>query len=240
MFIYTHDKIKIHTPFCANIYRPPQTVHGHDYFEVAFCTKNKCIQVINGVSVDFSCGVCTIIRPSDMHWFKNIPKCALGDYQHKDVYIPISKMKKLCDSISPSLYVDIVNEKQPITFNLPASLLTFINKQADLLILSNTELQQMNDTIHSALIITILSQWIEERYYSESHQEIPEWLKKLLVLLSSLEYMTLPISQIAQNIGYTKEHLSREFHKHMHITLNKYIMQKNGICSYDHRHSERY
>ncbi len=212
-------------PYCANVHCPPKNTHSHEYFEIAFAVKNTCTAVINEKEYPFSYGTCILVRPTDSHSYKNIPRCKLGDYMHNDVYVTTEKMKKVCDFLSPSLYDEIQNEPEPIVFNLSSSLIKAVLQQFAFL-QSNKNAGEIIDTTHSTIITLLLSRYTEEKFLYLSNEHLPEWITKLCSKLSSPDYMLLSITEISTDVGYTPEYLSREFHKFMGITLRKYIIQK--------------
>lgn len=225
--VYQKDKSLFLTknPFLANIYRPPICEHSHDYFEFSFCIKNKCKCVVNGKEFEFSHGTCALARPTDVHAYKNIPKCKFGDYQHADIYVKADKMESICNLLSKTLFSDILSADKPIVFSLSSSLMKTVIQQINL-ILSTKNTSPICDTVHTTIVTLLLSRYCEENYFFSSNSKRPEWLSKLIVKLSSLDYMLLSVPKIAADVGYSPEYLSREFHRHMKITLRKYIIQK--------------
>lgn len=225
-FFFQKDKNSFLTqnPYLANIYRPPTYLHSHDYYEISFCIKNGCNCVINDKTYSFSHGTCTLIRPTDTHAYKNIPKCKFGEYQHADVYVTVDKMKKICDFLSATLFEELNSEEQPIVFSLPSSQIKTIIQQMNLLLSANNT--PICDSIHTVIVTILLARYMEEAFFYSSKDSQPEWIKNLLIKLSSLDYMLLTVPQIATDIGYSPEYLSREFHKYTGITLKKYIIQK--------------
>lgn len=231
MLKYNYDMLKKYhflnnLRFCANIYRPPVGEHTHDYFEIEFPIKSSCVNVINGQEIDFSVGTCCMLRPADKHFFKKIPKCAFGEYVHKDVYVSANKMHRLCNAITPDLYDKIISDDKPISFHLPSSALRLLIRQTNLVQSLDEEQSNECEALHSTLVTTLLSCYIENNLYPSADSQMPNWIKSLLSKLSSVDYMVKPIKEIANEIGYAPEHVSREFHKHMGISLNKYVTKK--------------
>lgn len=231
MIKYNYDMLKKyrflnHLCFCASIYRPPVNEHTHDYFEIEFPIKNSCVNVINGQEINFAVGTCCILRPADKHFFKKVPKCAFGEYVHKDVYVPASKMQRLCDAISPDLYEKIISEDKPVAFSLSSSALRLLIRQTNLVQSLDEEKSNDCDALHSTLVTILLSCYIENNLYSPRNSQMPDWIKSLLSKLSSVDYMVKPLKDIAKEIGYAPEHVSREFSKYMGVSLNKYVTKK--------------
>lgn len=231
MIKYQYDKLKDfsflnYLRLCANIYRPPNGKHGHDYFEIEFPVKNSCVNVINGREIEFSVGVCCLLRPSDTHFFKKIPKCPFGEYVHKDVYVSVEKMQRICNAISPDLYDKIISAEKPISFKIPSSALRLLIRQSNLVQSLDREKANEAEALHSTLVTTILSCYMEDNLYPSNNTQMPDWLKNILKKLSSIEYMIMPIKDLAKEVGYAPEHVSREFHKYMGVSINKYVTKK--------------
>lgn len=226
-FIYQKDisSFLMKNPFAAYIYDPPTTEHSHDYFEFSFGVKNKCKCEINGVKFDFAYGTCTIVRPTDKHTYKNLPKCKFGEYQHADIYVDKDKMKSICDVLSENTYDKIISSPSPIVFSLPSSTMQTITNQMDLF-LSLDKTSELCNVIHTSIATLLISKYCEESFFFSAGSKQPEWINRLTLKLASPDYMLLPVSKIAKDLGYSPEYISREFHKYMKTTLNKYIIRK--------------
>ena len=78
-------------------------------------------------------------------------------------------------------------------------------------------------SIFSSVVTSILCEY-ENSLNSTS--QLPEWITDILTRLDSIEYLSIPISQLAKKIGYTPVHLSREFKKYLGETLISFRNKK--------------
>lgn len=226
MLKYIFSEIKTQSPFSAIIYRPPAAVHTHDYFEFAFPVKGSCVNVINKRKYIFGQTVCAILRPGDFHCFKNVNIKKFGDYRHLDIYVTVEKMKKICDFLSFGLFNKINDRKEPLIFNLPLNIQNAAAKKAEIIIDKQLNTPEEAEPQHTALITMLLSCLLETGGFVEKQSAIPEWINTLIQKTASLEYCLKTASEIAKDIGYAPEHVSREFHKYTGMTLKDFLTRK--------------
>lgn len=217
---YGKNILQLHK-FIRPIYNPPLHKHSHSFFEISYVLHGTCENVINKNPTLFKRGVCTILRPSDNHFFRNIKKGENG-YQHIDIYIDIEKFKQLCDCLSPTLYETLISDDTPIIYHISHNFLDAINNRVNLLITQKADLQTL-EAFHSTLIVDMLSAYLEEQQINKN--DYPSWIKKILLDLNSIETMSMSINELARKYGYSPDHLSREFKRHTGIKLSDYIMQ---------------
>lgn len=220
------------TPYAQTCIKPPRFLHKHAFFEISFVVKGSCINVINGKKVHFSRNSCVILSPNDEHYFdyaldeknKNFTNAfvlQLKNYLHADVYVSVEKMKEICDMMANDLYAQLTDSSKIHIFNLPDDFLAFYTQK-----IYNFSFPKNNfsESSHTSIVCAILAEYLES--LDSTKQNRPEWLKKLLVMLNDVKYLTMSEQQIAQEIGYSTAHFSREFKKHMQMPYIKFLIKK--------------
>lgn len=210
--------------FTASSFYPPTYRHSHLFFEFSFGMRGKATNVINDIPFEFKRGVCTILRPSDNHYFTDGPSKTTKDYEHKDFYAYPDDFKALCDGINKNLYDKIVNQKEPIVFPISDETTQFCIRKAMYvpeLMYSDPDKCQV---IFASAILAILSQYIEHSVSIDKSK--PAWLEDLLPKLNAIEYLNMSVTDIAKDTGYSAEHFSREFKKYMGVTFINYLTKK--------------
>ena len=203
----------------------PTFRHSHNFFEMSFGVNGIATNVINDIPYAFSRGRCTIIRPTDNHYFKEDrrKKSPIG-YEHKDIYVKHEHFKEICDVIHKDLYDRIMNYDKPIVFDIDGEFYNYIYGQS--LFLSEL-MSQKNDfftAVHASAVSAILNQWIKTEIASESFR--PQWLNNLLPFFNSADFLSKTVTEIAAETGYTLPYFSSEFRKYMGISAVAYLIKK--------------
>ena len=203
------------------IHRPPTAPHSHSFFEISYVKKGYRENIINGKLFPFQRGSCCILRPQDTHYFRE-KKNDSNSYEHIDIYVSQEKFEWLCNTLSPSLFTNLLKRTTPLMFYISNELISTMNNRINLLI-AQKHAKELLDTFHSSLIVEILTMYLE---YIEINESIyPSWLQKMLLELNSIEFMSMNINQLAKHYGYSTDHLSKEFRKYIGIKLSDYITQ---------------
>ena len=140
--LYGQNILQLHK-FVRPIYNPPSHKHTHSFFEISYVLYGSCENVINKNPIVFKRGVCTLLRPTDNHFFRNIKKNEYG-YQHVDIYIDIEQFKLICECLSPTLYENLLSENIPITYHISNNLIESISTRVNLLITQNADIQVLD------------------------------------------------------------------------------------------------
>ena len=218
MFMYS-DAI------AQEIYVPAAPLHRHDNFEIAYVLKGTSTNVINGEAFPLDATACHIVRPSDVHRFMNAPSRPNPEhYKHIDIYVSTEKFQKICNSISPTFYNEIIRSENPIVFHISDSLKQTVTSKINALIFQTAEPDVLNIFLHFT-VSTLLSAYFEETHYKRI-SNYPQWLNELMQKLQSIDFLSLSISELATHFNYSASHLSREFKKHVGVKLIDYIQNE--------------
>lgn len=138
----------------APIYEPPLITHNHTFFEFSFIRRGHCTNVINNIRYPIARGICTLLRPSDCHFFDDVMPTNPKKYEHIDVYVFQDPFKSCCDVIDSHLYDDILQSEKPIVFNVSNALLESLDNKIDYLI--NNQSSELAYNFHKIIIVSLL------------------------------------------------------------------------------------
>lgn len=206
----------------APIYEPPLITHNHTFFEFSFIRRGHCTNVINNIRYPIARGICTLLRPSDCHFFDDVMPTNPKKYEHIDVYVFQDPFKSCCDLIDPQLYNDILQSEKPIVFNVSNALLESLDNKIDYLI--NNQSSELAYNFHKIIIVSLLGTYLEEK--GLINHNYPQWLNDLIADLNTIDAISSNIAALAEKYGYCPEHLSREFKKYTGEKLIDYITRQ--------------
>lgn len=209
------------TPYISSSFTPPRHLHSHEFFELTFCVSGKSINTINGAPFPFQNGKCVILKPGDVH---SLTEYDPRVYEHIDLYATTEVFKKLCDTLNPDLYNEIVNTKEPICFSMANETFAFLFNQSLLLKEMIANKNKFFETLFSSMIYAILSEWIKHKVYDKKY--IPVWLSDLLPKFNDVNFVQKNVSQIASECGFSLPYFSTQFKKYLGVSAIEYLTKK--------------
>lgn len=222
----------IRNNYVASCFAPPYFTHSHEFFELSFGLHGKMTNVINDTPFSFGRGVCAIIRPTDMHYFKfptDNTSYNSETYEHKDIYVTHEKFKQICENIHVDLYKKIMENPDPVVFNISEDFVLYVYNQSLLLLEAMTNKNDYFTAIHTSIVTAILNQWIENNIFDKT--AYPKWLNDLFPKFNSVTFLSKSVTNIAHEVGYSLPYFSSEFKKYMGISAVKYLIKKRCLIS---------
>lgn len=210
----------------------PALRHKHDFFEFLLPILGKAENRCNGNSQVIQPGDILLIRPNDEHEVRILPTDEL--HSHRDVYVSIEKMSRICDSLSPDLYGKILSECNPIYFRVDLSILRSLENKLSLFD-PNQDNAADYESLHTCIVYEIFSYYIETTSglrVKKSEPNPPKWLREFISNLNRLDYMSQNIETLSKMTNYSRMHLYREFKKYMGKSLNKYLIEQRVNYSF--------
>ena len=215
------ENVILENPYTRlNIYSSCMLDHSHTFFEFNIVENGKCIQSINGSkNVTYSEGEINLIRPCDYHriQFANIESV------WRDIYVKEEKLKKICDSLSPTFF-DYLQKKDAILyckfsieeFNVFKNKISILSQ----LLLNPNENSTEIEIIYSNIISDILEKIVEKNLILNS--SIPEWLNETYLRMTYFDYVNLSINEIVETTNFSHGYVSNIFKKYYGTTLIAY------------------
>ena len=193
-------------------------LHNHNHWELFVIGSGKITHAINGELYDLSRGDAFLVRPQDIHCFKN-PNF---DYQQINFLIKNAYLQKFLSAYKEGLYEELLNDPSPLAFKIPENRL-----QSSIYKMLSLQTVQGNDVLshvfHTKLIFdSLLQVFFEQRYsYAEAY---PQWFKNLLNELNKPNAYQLSTDEIVKLTPYSYSRLCFLFKKHTGKTLNEYML----------------
>ena len=193
-------------------------LHNHNHWELFVILGGKITHSINGEKSELSRGDACLIRPNDLHCFKNPDE----NYQQTNFLIKSDFLKKYLSAYKSGLYEELLSAAAPLYFKIPEGLLqSGIYKLLSLQAIKPDDIS--NGVFHTKLIIDcFLQPFFEQRYaYAEKQ---PPWLKTLLGELNKPNAYKLTAYEIVKLTPYSYSRLCYLFKKSTGKTINEYML----------------
>lgn len=193
-------------------------LHNHNHWELVVIANGKICHFLNNSAFELSRGDAYLIRPNDVHCFKNPNQ----DYQQINFLIKTEYIKKYLSSYSDTLYDRLLNDTSPLGFKIPENQLqSAIYKMLSLQMVQNGGIE--NNVFHAKIIFSsLLQDFFEQKFsYTDSY---PQWLKNLFNELNKPNAYQLSSSEIVRLTPYSYSRLCYLFKKYTSKTLNEYML----------------
>ena len=208
--------------FTRLVWRTHNDFHNHKFWEICLVLKGRGKHYLLSHTYDMFAGTMGLLRPDDVHKIEPLPQTSSSDtaYAHRDIYVEEDTMKRILDAFDINLYDSLLAAEKPLFAIIPPQELTNIESMISYYSLNESRFEFM----HAVLASHVIACAIEQNNYPVKNDK-PEWINTLLANLNKIDFMTLPIREIISTIGYSQEHVCREFKKYMGTTLGKYIQR---------------
>ncbi len=213
--------------FTRIVLRTHNDFHKHKFWEICLVLGGRGRHSFGGKTYDMFPGAMWVLRPNDVHKIEPLPPSSPSSppYSHRDIYIPEETMMRILNAFGGNLYDKLLNAEKPLFSIIPPQELANLESMISYYSINDSNFEFM----HSVLVSHVMACAIEQNNYIKKNDN-PEWLNTLISNLNKIDYMVRPIHELVSDIGYTQDHICREFKKHMGTTLGKYI--KRVKCAY--------
>lgn len=202
-------------PYCRMVISKFCPEHDHIFFEFAICTKGSYTNVINGKKKEITKGNIILLRPQDRHFFKS----SVG-HTHYDVYVPESKLKSICESISPELFDNLTSAPLQLNFTVSDHDLQLIESEITA-INNTTEKNVMLEASHTCVVSKIITAWLKN-YYARK-ENYPLWISTLIQQMMAENSLSIPLNQLIDNTNFSHSYVCRQFKKYTGKTVQEYF-----------------
>lgn len=188
-------------------------MHSHEFYEFLYVVKGSCNHILNGVSSIIKKGDFIFIPLGVSHTLND----STYDFTHRDIIIKVNYFNKL---VSQYKFFD-TNKVYHI--NISA-------QDIDISEYICTYLKSDDDA--EKIIVNYLIMLIYKA--TTIHKDIEKsWLTTLIAILKSPNYFTKDINSILDTIGYSKEHIRREFKKYQGESITDYWNRQKMKYAYN-------
>ena len=203
--------------YTSNTYYESHYIHKHNFFEMFIIADGGVRHHFNETSSQLETGDLVLIKPGDVHYFKNIKT----PYHHIDLYAAPSVFKNVCDMISPTLYADFLNSNGLLVVNVDSLQKDDLVKQlANLYLIQDTGNIALINTHYYPLLFTFVSLVAQKYFINQS--ETDQAFNRFLAELNTVPYICGPLEAIVKLSNYSHGHLCKIFKERMGKTLLSY------------------
>lgn len=189
-------------------------LHNHEFWEFLIITSGSYSHTINGKTYTIKQGDSYLIRPDDLHSTTSLDNGS----SHINIVVPDHVIKKFLDIINLDLYNYLLN-KDLVHFNLNYIQIQCI-REYGIFIMGNNEESQKH-AISNLLVSKFLNYAIDKNVPIMFHK--PEWLISLLNTMEKPENLCWRVSDIVDEVHFSRTHLNRIFEKYFNCSVSDYL-----------------
>ncbi|MBQ8658787.1 MAG: helix-turn-helix domain-containing protein [Clostridia bacterium] len=193
--------------------------HDHNFFEIFYVLSGTIIHNCNGKKETLETGDIRLLRLKDKHSFirKDNAPCS-----HRDIIITEQLFKKSCDFISPSLFEEINQRREPLKSKIKQTKIVEFEKEfSKIFFMPAQKGIHTKETMANILSIELLNIFLQE--FQPQHSGLPVWLNNILPSFSAPILMREGLELILKDINYDKSYICRTFKKYIGCTMTEYL-----------------
>ena len=198
--------------------------HGHDFYEIVYCTSGKGVHIVNDKPYEFAENSICILRPGDMHYFIN----------HKDasvltICVHVTEFHNFLISYGLENFAALQcnSTEEPIFLQIPNSDVHRFRKIYETIIIR----ESLSRTPYLKIFIgNILSCIIQENHTRAS--SIPDSFRKVLLDMNKKENLKDGVSAFLRLSNLSHAQLCRLTKQYLSLTPNEYVTQLRMEIAY--------
>ena len=193
--------------------------HSHTDWEIQVVLNDKIVQFLNGTETILSAGTACLVGPNDQHalFYPNRRK---NQYQGLSFIATDAYMKRVLNSLSPTLYERFLNNPQTRIIALSNSFLEELtNTCLEIQGTSNQSTPQAEEQcniIFQSLLLRFLTP-------QPDAGSIPNELTSFIRSLNNPQLSPEEIKELQSQLPYSYSNLTRLFKKHLGCTITQYV-----------------
>ncbi len=191
--------------------------HGHDFYEIIYCTSGSGIHIVNGKPYEFGSNSICILRPGDKHYFIQ--------YESADaltICVHTKEFHNFLISYGLDDYAPLQcnSDKEPILLQIQTSDVHRFRKIYETIIIRETLARTPYLKIFMGNIFSCI---IQEKHTRAS--AIPDSFRKVLIEMNRLENIKGGVSAFLRLSNLSHAQLCRLTKKYLNLTPNEYVTQ---------------
>lgn len=195
----------------------------HDFYEISLVTEGSMEIEINHSSELIGPGKLMLIRPGDVHNRREQP----GGCSYINLAFSTKVISEMFQYLNmPDMQHTIMSLPQPPrTVLLPGESVLL---QMQLKKLNLCPINQPHVVCWELrhLVLDIMLQYFVPSFSKSTEMTCPHWINELVKQLDNPEQFSKSLDELAAQIGYSKEHLCRDFRKYLGISPMAYLNAK--------------
>lgn len=205
--------------------------HSHNHYEFLIITKGSTMHYYNKVYTQINVGDVFLIKPGDIHGFKQIKN---EHCTHINIAINTETLKKLCDILSPDIF-NFINSSKQTKFNLKLEEFEFLKYLSNFTLKNSIEDKVNYSMLLKNIVINLITQF--KKFNIKENDQYPEWFAELLFKLHNHEYLDISANDVYKFSKYSPAMANKYFKEYTGMTVNKYLQHikinyaKNALIS---------
>lgn len=200
--------------------------HKHDYYEIVLFLSDNILHTVNGQQDAVRRGDLFILRPGDVHAARPIDGNA--PHELRDLYVEPSLFESACDFLSPALFAVLRGMETAPRTHVSEYVVNTVEEHLRFPLYLDPVPFQMGlkeeiDAMQRSMLTLLLNSFFKRSFLEK--QRLPTCVLKLIDALQTTSFRSKSIEEMATELGYSREYLSREFRKAFNISLTQYLME---------------
>jgi len=196
--------------------------HSHDYFELFIVNRGSAIHQTNGVSQLLSKGTIVLMRPDDVHCYKQMSH----DFEIINMLVPARTMYELFEYLGEDFLPSrLLHSEVPVTCRLSPNDFEMTIVQLEQLVLAKHTHHGKSDAIFRFTLLSVIFTCFPATA-GRDIPDMPRWLRGLCLEMMKKRNFTEGLPALYRLANKGKEHLARTFRRYLEKTPTEYI---NGL-----------
>lgn len=215
-------------PYREMYYRFHQSIDSsqfpqvHDFYELTLVTSGAMELEVNGTIHELNAGTTVLLRPGDVHSRREKGGCS---------YINLAFSRRIMVELfhyldDPVTCNGITEMEQPGVVELSDSETSGLQDRIEKLNLLPIDHPQTVCSQIKWLVLDIVMQYIAPTAAPGRAGRYPAWLRKTIHYLDDPDHFADTLQDLSDMTGMSREHICREFKRHLGLTPTQYLNQK--------------
>ncbi|HUS85129.1 MAG TPA: AraC family transcriptional regulator [Sedimentisphaerales bacterium] len=193
--------------------------HSHDYFELFMVNRGSAVHRTNGVSQLLSKGTMVLMRPDDVHCYKQMSP----DFEIINILVPARTMRALFEYLGEDFYPGrFLDSEVPVACRLTPNDFEMIVVQLEQLVLAKHTHHGKSDAIFRFTMLNVIFTCFPATA-GRDMPDMPRWLRGLCLEMMKKRNFIEGLPALYRLANKSKEHLSRTFRRHLEKSPTEYI-----------------
>lgn len=230
---YTSETVA-NSPYTTLLFNQHIPPHTHFFWEFTYTVNGTVTNYVNGTPVEchpFSKIV--LIQPGVTHEMIPVDQATPGaaPLQHRDIYVTVDKMKKLCAMLDKNLYAALCQSPVTVidTINENMESFEYTLNYFNVYESSFSSHMDLFDQLHTTVVFQILGILLKHKIRQK--REYPDWIENFFDNLKSESFLCRDVQDIVRDIHYSHGYICREFKKNVGKTMVQCLNESRVVYS---------
>ena len=217
---YTAETVA-NSPYTALLFNQHIPPHTHFFWEFTYAVNGSVINYVNGEPVECNpLSKIILIKPGVTHeMMPKIQPSVSSPPQHRNIYVTVDKMKKICSLLDKELYARLFDSPVTVIDVKNENIESFEHTLDHFNVYESTFSTHMDlfEQLHTTVIFQLLG--IMLKHQIRQKREYPEWIENFFDNLKLESFLCRDIEEIISEIHYSHGYICREYKKYVGKTM---------------------